>query len=162
MSLLWGYFIFNERLVVYYGNEPSEMAVLLRTQHESFAALYWTMVVLNFVVPLVLVGIRRFRTITGCVVASFGVIIGMWLERFLIVVPSLGTKYLPYNFGSYRPSPVEITITVATFAAMALLYALFTKFIPIISIWELKAGGHGAPTWIPPATEERRLGELQP
>jgi molybdopterin-containing oxidoreductase family membrane subunit len=162
MSLLWGYFIFNERLVVYYGNGPSEMAVLLRTQHESFAALYWTMVVLNFVVPLVLVGIRRFRTITGCVVASFGVIIGMWLERFLIVVPSLGTKYLPYNFGSYRPSPVEITITAATFAAMALLYALFTKFIPIISIWELKAGGHGSLTWIPPATEERRLGELQP
>jgi Ni/Fe-hydrogenase subunit HybB-like protein len=161
MSLLWGYFVFNERLVVYYGNGPAEMTVFLRTQHESFAPLYWTMVVLNFVVPLVLVGIRRFRTIAGCVIASVGVIIGMWLERFLIVVPSLGAKYLPYSFGTYFPSPVEITITVATFAAMTLLYLLFTKFIPIISIWELKAGAHPSPRLSPPATEEHRLGELQ-
>jgi Ni/Fe-hydrogenase subunit HybB-like protein len=160
MSLLWGYFVFNERLVTYYGNRPSEMGVFFRTQRESFAPLYWTMVVLNFVMPLILVGIRRFRTISGCVVASVGVIVGMWLERFLIVVPSLGAKYLPFNFGAYRPQPVEITITVATFAAMALLYVLFTKFIPIISIWELKAGGHPSPELIPPATEEHRLGEL--
>ena len=160
MSLLWGYFVFNERLVTYYGNGPSEMGVFFRTQRESFAPLYWTMVVLNFVIPLILVGVRRFRTITGCVVASLGVIVGMWLERFLIVVPSLGAKYLPYNFGTYRPQPVEITITVATFAAMALLYVLFAKFVPIISIWELKAGGHTSPELIPPATEEHRLGEL--
>ena len=53
MALLWGYFVFNERLVTYYGNEPSEMAVFWRTQRESFAPLYWTMVVGNFVLPLV-------------------------------------------------------------------------------------------------------------
>ena len=64
----------------------------------------------------------------------------MWLERFLIIVPSLGHKYLPYSWGTYRPRPVEIIITIATFAAMTLLYALFAKFVPIISIWELKAG----------------------
>ena len=44
MALLWGYFVFNERLVTYYGNEPAEMAVFWRTQRESFAPLYWTMV----------------------------------------------------------------------------------------------------------------------
>ena len=91
-GLLWGYFVFNERLVTYYGNEPSEMAVFWQTQREDFAPLYWTMVVCNFVLPLVLMGIRRFRTITGCVIASLGVIVGMWLERFLIIVPSLGHK----------------------------------------------------------------------
>jgi molybdopterin-containing oxidoreductase family membrane subunit len=161
MSLLWGYFVFDERLVTYYGNAPSEMAVFFRAQRESFAPLYWTMVVLNFVVPLVLLGIRRLRTITGCVIASLGVIGGMWLERFLIVVPSLGTKYLPYTFSTaYRPQPVEIVITAATFGALALLYVLFTKFIPIISMWELKAGGHTASVLIPPATAEHRLGEL--
>src|SRR5438046_690407 len=101
MALLWGYFVFNERLVTYYGNRPNEMAVFWRTQRESFAPLYWTMVTCNFVLPLVLMGIRRFRTITGCVIASFGVVIGMWLERFLIIVPSLGPKYLPYSFGIY-------------------------------------------------------------
>ena len=98
------------------------MAVFWRTQRESFAPLYWTMVICNFVLPLVLMGIRHFRTITGCVIASLGVIVGMWLERFLIIVPSLGHKYLPYSFGIYRPQPVEIIIAVATFAAMTLLY----------------------------------------
>ncbi len=116
MALLWGYFVFNERLVTYYGNEPSEMAVFWRTQRESFAPLYWTMVFGNFVLPLVLMGIKRFRTITGCVIASIGVVVGMWLERFLIIVPSLGHKYLPYSYGIYRPQPVEIIIAGATFA----------------------------------------------
>ena len=159
MALLWGYFVFNERLVTYYGNEPAEMAVLWRTQRESFAPLYWTMVVCNFVLPLILLGIRRFRTITGCVIASFGVVIGMWLERYLIIVPSLGAKYLPYSFGTYSPQPVEVTITVATFAAMCLLYVLFAKFVPIISIWELKAGEHSSPSLATRVTEEHTVGE---
>jgi molybdopterin-containing oxidoreductase family membrane subunit len=161
MALLWGYFVFNERLVTYYGNEPAEMAVFWRTQRESFAPLYWTMVVCNFVLPLVLMGIRRFRTITGCMIASIGVLIGMWLERFLIIVPALGHKYLPYSFGTYRPRPVEMIITAATFAAMILLYTLFAKAVPIISMWELKAGDHPPPDLIPPATEEHPLGELR-
>ena len=160
MALLWGYFVFNERLVTYYGNEPHEMAVFWQTQRLSFAPLYWTMVVCNFVLPLILLGIRRFRTITGCVIASFGVVIGMWLERYLIIVPSLGAKNLPYSYGTYSPEPVELTITVATFAAMCLLYMLFAKVVPIISIWELKTGEHSSPR---PATaiEEQRVGDLQ-
>ena len=161
MALLWGYFVFNERLVTYYGNGPHEMAVFWQTQRLSFAPLYWTMVVCNFVLPLILLGIRRFRTITGCVIASFGVVIGMWLERYLIIVPSLGAKYLPYSFGTYSPQPVEVTITVATFAAMCLLYVLFVKFVPIISIWELKAGDHSSPSLATPVTEEQRVGDLQ-
>jgi molybdopterin-containing oxidoreductase family membrane subunit len=112
------------------------------------------------VLPLVLMGIKRFRTITGAVIASIGVVIGMWLERFLIIVPSLGHKYLPYSFGSYAPRPVEIIITIATFCAMALLYVLFAKVVPIISIWELKAGDHPPADLIPPATEQQRLGKL--
>jgi Ni/Fe-hydrogenase subunit HybB-like protein len=161
MALLWGYFVFNERLVTYYGNGPSEMAVFWRTQRESFAPLYWTMVICNFVLPLVVMGIRYFRTITGCVIASLGVIVGMWLERFLIIVPSLGHKYLPYSYGIYRPQPVEIIIAIATFAAMTLLYVLFAKVVPIISIWELKAGEHVPPELMPPATEEHALGDLK-
>ena len=160
MGLLWGYFVFNERLVTYYGNEPSEMAVFWRTQRESFAPLYWTMVACNFLLPLIILGIRRFRTITGCVIASLGVLVGMWLERFLIIVPALGQKFLPYSYGIYRPQPTEILIAASTFAAMALLYVLFAKFVPIISIWELKAGEHPSPDLLPDALEEHPLGEL--
>jgi molybdopterin-containing oxidoreductase family membrane subunit len=90
MSLLWAYFVFNERLMIWYGNEPAEMAVFWVTQRGAFAPLYWTMIICNFVIPFLLLTNKRLRTVTGCVVASVAVCIGMWLERFLIVVPSLG------------------------------------------------------------------------
>jgi Ni/Fe-hydrogenase subunit HybB-like protein len=159
MSLLWGYFVFNERLTVWYGNHEAEMNVFWVTQRGSFAPLFWLMVVCNFVVPVIVLGIRKFRTIAGCVIASFGICVGMWLERFLIVVPSLGHKYLPYSWGHYRPRPVEILITISTFAAMTLLYSLFAKFVPIISIWELKAGKHPSPALFPEASADHPLGE---
>ena len=147
MSLLWAYFVFAERLTVWYGNESAEMAVFRATQRGAFAPLYWTMVVCNFVIPFPILALEEARTIAGCVIASCSVLVGMWLERFLIIVPSLGHKYLPYSWGVYRPRPVEIIITISTFAAMALLYVLFAKLVPIISVWELKVGARasGAP-----------------
>jgi molybdopterin-containing oxidoreductase family membrane subunit len=163
MSLLWSYFVFAERLTTWYGNEPSEMAVFWATQRGAYAPLYWTMVVCNFVVPFVILSLRKLRTIAGCVVASAGVVVGMWLERFLIIVPSLSHKQLPYSWGSYQPQPVEIVITISTFAAMTLLYALFSKAVPIISIWELKVGGHPQPVRTPQEEEgAQTLWRVQP
>ena len=118
------------------------MAVFWLTQRGSFAPLFWLMVCCNFLIPFPLLAIKKLRTITGTVIASSTIIVGMWLERFLIIVPSLAHKYLPYSWGSYRPTWVEITITVGTFAGMGMLYLLFAKFVPIISMWELKVGLH--------------------
>src|SRR5262249_55914752 len=73
MSLLWTYFVFAERLTVWYGNESAEVAVLNVTQRGAFAPLYWTMVVCNFLVPFTILSIRRLRTIAGCVLASCAV-----------------------------------------------------------------------------------------
>ncbi len=120
------------------------------------------MVICNFVIPFALLSIRRFRTIAGCVVASMGVLIGMWLERFLIIVPSLANKALPYAWATYQPQPVEIMITIATFAAMALLYTLFAKFVPVISIWELKGGGHPVPAPTPTQIADQPLWKANP
>jgi Ni/Fe-hydrogenase subunit HybB-like protein len=143
MSLLWFYFIFAERLTTWYGNETSEMAVFWSTQRGRFAPLFWTMVFCNFLIPFPLLAIKRFRaSIIGPVIASSTIVVGMWIERFLIVVPSIANKYLPYTFGSYKPTWVEITLTAGTFAAMGLFYIFFSKLVPIISIWELKVGMH--------------------
>jgi Ni/Fe-hydrogenase subunit HybB-like protein len=145
MSLLWFYFVFAERLTAWYGNETGEMPVFWTTQHGAYAGLFWLMVFCNFLIPMPILAIKKFRTILGTSIASFTVVVGMWLERFLIIVPSLSHKYLTYSWGTYRPTWVEITITAGTFCAMALLYMIFSKIVPIISIWELKAGLHAAP-----------------
>jgi molybdopterin-containing oxidoreductase family membrane subunit len=141
-SLLWVYFVFAERLTVWYGNETSEMAAFWSIQRGKFAVLFWTMVFCNFLIPFPILAIKRLRTITGTVIASSTVVVGMWLERFLIVVPPLEQKYLPYDWGSYHPTWVEITIMVGTAAGMVLFYVLFVKVVPIISMWELRGGEH--------------------
>ena len=138
MSLLWLYFTMAEHLTVWYGNEPKEMAVFGAKTRARYAPYFWTMVVLNFVVPFVLLGIRRLRSVGTAVFSSVCVLIGMWLERFLIVVPTLGNPRLASASSFYAPTWVEIAITAATFAGMVLLYMIFSKLVPIIAVWEFK------------------------
>jgi len=140
MSLLWAYFTFSERLTIWYGNAPAEMSGFLATQKGAYAPLFWTMVVCNFAIPLTLLGVRQLRRLPTIVIASLSVVVGMWLERWLIIVPSLGHRFLPYTWASYTPRPNEILITIATFAAMLLLFTLFAKVVPSISVWELRGG----------------------
>jgi molybdopterin-containing oxidoreductase family membrane subunit len=62
----------------------------------------------------------------------------MWLERFLIIVPTLSFGRLPATWGHYTPTWVEISITAATFATMVSLYLIFAKLFPIVSVWEFE------------------------
>src|ERR1017187_1278210 len=64
MSLLWVYFIFAERLTVWYGNEPSEMAAFWSMQRGKFAILFWMMVTCNFLIPFPILAIKKLRTVT--------------------------------------------------------------------------------------------------
>ncbi|HTP35428.1 MAG TPA: NrfD/PsrC family molybdoenzyme membrane anchor subunit [Candidatus Acidoferrales bacterium] len=138
MSLLWLYFTVSENLTVWYGNDPKEMAVFGARTRAHYAPYFWTMVVLNFVIPFVVLGIRRLRTIANTAIAAGCVVVGMWLERFVIVVPTLANPRLASASGSYAPTWVEGAITAATFAAMVMLYMIFSKLFPIIAVWEFK------------------------
>ena len=141
MSLLWFYFTFAEFLTTYYGGEPTQMVVFLSKIEGRFSPLFWAMVVLNLVIPFALLANNRTRTkVWGTVVASVAVEIGMWLERFLIVVPSLSSPRLTMTAPSYVPSWVEWSLFAAFISMFILLYAVFTKFFPIVSIWEIREG----------------------
>ena len=70
MSLLWFYFTFAERLTTWYGNDVAEMSVFWTSIRQNFAPLFWTMVTCNLIIPFPLLAIKRFRTITGTVIAS--------------------------------------------------------------------------------------------
>ena len=140
MSLVWAYFTFSEYLTGYYGNEPEEMSVFRSKFDGAYAPYFWTMVICNFVVPIAALSYRKTHTILRTLIASITVCVGMWLERFIIVVPSLAHPRLPYGHGEYFPTWVEAGETAGCFALFILFYVLFTKLFPIISIWEIQEG----------------------
>jgi Ni/Fe-hydrogenase subunit HybB-like protein len=149
MSLIWFYFTFAEYLTTWYGNEPAEMAVFRSKVSGPYSPMFWGMVACCFLIPAPILAIKKLRTITGTVVASCMVVIGMWCERFLIVVPTLAQPRLGFNWGTYAPTWVEVALTAGSVAYFILLYAVFTKLFPIIAIWEFKEG-------LVPAREPRR------
>jgi molybdopterin-containing oxidoreductase family membrane subunit len=138
MALLWFYFTFAEYLTTFYGAEPEHMEVFYAKLGGEYTVMFIVMVLTCFVIPFILLAPSKFRTITGTVVASVCINIGMWLERFLIVAPTLSRPRLPYGHGIYHPTWVEFSIFAGEIAGLCLLYFLFVKFFPIISIWELR------------------------
>ena len=140
MSLLWFYFTFAEYLTTFYGHEPVEMRVFLYKFVGGYSFYFWLMVVCNFVIPVGLLSNKKTKTIPGLLVASIAVTIGMWLERLIIVVPSLANPRLPFQTGIYIPSITEISIFAAAASAFILGFMAFSKLFPLISIWEIKEG----------------------
>jgi len=139
MNALWFYFTFAEYLTTFYGDEPHEMVVFTSKLNGEFAPFFWVMIAL-MTSAFLLLAIKKTRTITGVLVASVFINIGMWLERFTIVVPSLSRPRLPYQWGVYSPTWVEWSILGGSVAAFILLYVLFSKIFPIVSVWEIQEG----------------------
>lgn len=140
MSMLWGYFTFSEYLTAFYGHEPNEMRVILYKFVGEMSPFFWLMVVCNFVIPLVILANPKTCKIPGILVASIAVVIGMWLERLIIVVPSLANPRLPYPTGIYIPSLTEWSLFAGGIAVFILGYMMFAKYFPLISIWEIQEG----------------------
>ncbi|MEK7409366.1 MAG: NrfD/PsrC family molybdoenzyme membrane anchor subunit [Acidobacteriota bacterium] len=140
MALLWFYFTFSEYLTTFYGGEPSHLEVFYSKLTGRFAPLFWVMVASCFAIPVSLLSRARTRTVAGTVIASISVNVGMWLERYTIVVPTLSRPRLPWAEGTYSPTWIEVGITLGFGAAFLFLYMLFTRFFPIVSIWEIREG----------------------
>jgi Ni/Fe-hydrogenase subunit HybB-like protein len=140
MSVLWAYFTFCEYLTGFYGGEPEELKSILYKVTGQYAPLFWLMVACNFFVPLVLISVRRFRTIPGILIASIGVLVGMWLERLIIVVPTLENPRMPFPSGIYIPSLTEVGLFAGALALFALAFLGFAKLFPIVSVWEVQEG----------------------
>jgi molybdopterin-containing oxidoreductase family membrane subunit len=80
------------------------------------------------------------RPIATIAIASALVNVGMWLKRYVIVVPSMALPLLPLEWARYRPTWVEWSITAGAFAAFVLMYLVFSRLFPVISLWEVQAG----------------------
>lgn len=137
-TLGWLYMMIAEFLTIYYGNIPEEMEIFWQKFTGDFAAIFWVMIIVVFIIPLTILVFRGKNSIGWMVAASVLINVGMWLERFIVIIPTETRPRLLYELveGTYRPTWVEWSITLALFAGLILLYALFTRFFPIIPLWE--------------------------
>jgi Ni/Fe-hydrogenase subunit HybB-like protein len=138
MTLLWFYFTFAEYLTTLYGGGTHELAVFWVKITGKYSMMFWLMVLCCFIIPFPILAVKRTRTILGTSIASVSVLIGMWLERYLIIIPTLSEPRLPYGRGAYMPSWVEWSMMAGLSAGFILAIVLFSKFFPVISIWELE------------------------
>jgi len=138
MCCLWLYFTFAEHLTTWYAQEPNELNVFNAKLFGRFAPLFWAMLFFCFVVPFTILANNRTRTIRGTLIASISVNIGMWLERFIIVVTSLHRDFLPSSWGMYSPTMWDWFTYLGTMGLFVTLLLLFLRFLPMISIFEMR------------------------
>lgn len=138
VCILWSYFYFAEVFITWYGNKPIEWEVF-DFLHSHYALPLFIMLLGNTLLPIFCLTWRRIRhSIPALLVISLLVNVAMFTERFLIIVPSLSHKNVPFIWGAYSPTWVELSITVAAFAAFGLLYMIFAKIFPIMAITDVR------------------------
>jgi len=138
LCLVWIYIMVSETFIFSQSEDQVEAALIASKMTGKFAGMYWFMVAVLAVLPFALL-IKYIRTSTRHLfVISLLVIVGMWIERYLIMVPSLVISDIPFSWGSYFPSPIEISIITGTFAFFGLNFLLFIKLFPVVSLYEIK------------------------
>jgi molybdopterin-containing oxidoreductase family membrane subunit len=135
----------TEFFTAQYSGNPYEQFVFLNRAFGPYAWAYWTMVTCNVLVPQLL-WLRRVRSHFGVVFAiSILINIGMWFERFVIIVTSLHRDFLPANWASYTPTIVEVATLAGSFGLFFTCFLLFCRLLPVIAMAEVKGVlRHGA------------------
>ena len=140
LGLLYAYFTLSEYATVGFKMQVGDGSLLAALMTGEYAPMFWTFAIGGLILPIVLLSLPRTRTVPWIVTAAALVNVGMWLKRFVIVIPSMALPLMPYEWGTYRPTWVEWSITAAAFAGFALMFVLFTRIFPVISVWEVREG----------------------
>ncbi|MCE5334284.1 MAG: polysulfide reductase NrfD [Desulfobacteraceae bacterium] len=144
-GLIVGYSYAVEHFLAWYSGDAAENDQFLFRMTGYYSWAFWFMIIGNAVVPIVLF----FKRVRTCIPALFAVALivqaGMWFERLVIIVGSQAHEYDPYSWGIYKyPSLIEWGIMIGSFSLFFFLFLLFAKFLPTISMTEVKeAIAHG-------------------
>jgi Ni/Fe-hydrogenase subunit HybB-like protein len=131
-----------EFFIAWYSGNKYEQDVFMYNRvspwHAPYWWAYWTMIGCNVISPQ-LFWFRRFRTSPLAIfVVAFFITIGMWFERFVIIVTSLHRAFLPGQWGMFYPTWVDILTFAGTFGIFMTLFLLFLKFLPAFAMSEIK------------------------
>lgn len=139
ISLIMGTAYATEIFIAWYSGLEGELYTFFHNRMRGdYTAAFWTMVTCNAIIPQ-LFWIRKIRkNLTLVFIISIIINIGMWFERYVIIVTSLSKDYLPSNWAGYQPSIVEIGTYLGTIGIFGIGVLLFIKYIPMMAISELK------------------------
>jgi molybdopterin-containing oxidoreductase family membrane subunit len=133
-----GYAYAMEFFIAWYSGNDYERYAFVNRAFGPYKWAYWTMVTCNVISPQ-LFWFKKIRTsIPAIFVISIFVNIGMWFERFVIIVTSLHRDFIPSSWGYFRPTLIDITTFFGTFGLFLTMFLLFLKFLPSIAISEVK------------------------
>lgn len=138
-SLVIGLAYLTELFVAWYSGVEYEIHTFFNVRAGgTYAVQFWLMVLFNAIVPQVFWFKKARKNLVILFVVSVLINIGMWLERFIILISSLSQDFLPSSWTSYHPTAVDIGIYVGTFGIFFCGMLLFVRYIPIISVNEIK------------------------
>tara|TARA_B100000029_G_scaffold241712_2_gene239009 strand:+ start:44680 stop:46071 length:1392 start_codon:yes stop_codon:yes gene_type:complete len=143
IATLWLFFFFLDFAYSFYTREEQELAVMERRLFEwPFNAITVIMVFTSYVIPIPLWLSRRVRrNIPLMFWTSILVNIGMWLERYFLIIPAIERKNeLTFLWSNYVPSLIESLVVLASFGMVGFLLLLFAKVVPLVPAWEAKEG----------------------
>ncbi len=133
-----GYAYGMEFFIAWYSGNPYELYAFKNRAFGPYWWAYWTMISCNVISPQ-LFWFKKVRTNIPLVfILCIFVNIGMWFERFVIIVTSLHRDYLPSNWGYFKPTIVDILTFIGSFGLFLTLFLLFIRFLPLIAISEVK------------------------
>ena len=138
LSLIWTYINGVELFTAWYSGTSEEYEALNYKLFGYYSWLYWEMIIFCAVLPMLMFSTRFRTSFVPMLILSIAINIGMYTERFLIIATSLSRQYLPDAWGTYVPSPVEISIMLGSFALFTTLFLVFVKIFPSISMYEVK------------------------
>jgi Ni/Fe-hydrogenase subunit HybB-like protein len=137
-GLIVGFSYGTEVFIAWFSHNPVEVEAFRYRAFGDYALEYWIMVSCNSLIPL-LFFFKKIRThLRWLFVICLLVNVGMWYERFVIIVGSVAHDFLPYAWGLYRPSIIEYGILVGSFCLFFFLFVLFVKHLPSVSMTEMK------------------------
>ncbi len=136
MVVFYGYL--TEAFYGYYSGNKYEMFMIHNRMTGPYAPLYWSLIVCNGLTPQILWSQRMRHSIPVVFAVSVIVSIGMWLERFIIVVTSLHRDFMPSAWGMYTPTIWDWATFLGTIGLFTFLMFLFVRFVPMINIFEMK------------------------
>ena len=137
-GLIVGYGYFMEQLIAWYSASVFESYMMQNRMHGPYGPFYWALIVCNIAVPQLL-WFRHFRTsMFWLFFISQFINVGMWLERFIIVVTSLHRDFMPSSWDMFYPTIWDIAIYAGTIGLFIVLFFLFVRGLPMISIHEIR------------------------